>query len=74
LKLNQERTRLWEELVAAAPGDGDTCAEPANSYVTLNYLFNLYERPDEAWKYSQLAMQTRERQVQILNKTPATEA
>jgi serine/threonine protein kinase len=72
LKLNQERTRLWEELVAAAPDDGDDCAELASSYGTLNYLLNLYERPDDASKYSQLAMQTREREVQILNKTPAT--
>ncbi|HSP61701.1 MAG TPA: serine/threonine-protein kinase, partial [Pyrinomonadaceae bacterium] len=72
LKLNQERTRLWEELVAAAPDDGDTCAELASSYGTLNYLLNLYERPDEASKYSRLAMQTREREVKILNKTPAT--
>ena len=72
LKLNQERTRLWEELVAAAPDDGDDCAELASSYGTLNYLFSLYERPDEASKYSRLEMQTRGREVQILNKTPAT--
>ena len=72
LKLNQERTRLWEELLAAAPNDGDTCAELASSYSTLVYLLNLYERPDEAAKYSRLVQQTREREIQLLDKTPAT--
>lgn len=72
LKLNQERTRLWEELVTVAPNDGDTCAELASSYSTLVYLFNLYERPDEAAKYSRLVQQTREREIQLLDKNPAT--
>jgi serine/threonine protein kinase len=72
LKLNHERTRLWEELVAAAPGDGETCAELASSYSTLVYLLNLYERPDEAANYSRLVQQTREREIQLLDKNPAT--
>ena len=72
LKLNQERTRLWEELVAAAPDDGDTCAELASSYGTLNYLLNLYERPDEAANYSRLVQQPRVREIQLLGKNPAT--
>jgi tetratricopeptide (TPR) repeat protein len=72
LKLNQERTRLWEELFAAAPADGDTCAELASSYSTLVYLLNLYERPDEAANYSRLVQQTREREIQLLDKNPAT--
>ena len=61
LKLNEERTRLWEELVAAEPDDGETCAELASSYGTLNWLLKLYERPDEAANYSRLVQQTRER-------------
>jgi serine/threonine protein kinase len=72
LKLNEERTRLWEELVAAAPGDGETCAGLASSYSTLVYLLNLYERPDEAANYSRLVQQTREREIQLLDKNPAT--
>jgi serine/threonine protein kinase len=72
LKLNEERARLWEELVAAAPSDGETCAELASSYSTLVYLLNLYERPDEAANYSRLVQQTREREIQLLDKNPAT--
>ncbi|HBB97510.1 MAG TPA: hypothetical protein DC054_19180 [Blastocatellia bacterium] len=72
LNLNQERTRLWEELVAAAPNDGDNYAELASSYSTLVYLFNLYERPEEAANYSWLVQQTRAREIQLLDKSPAT--
>jgi hypothetical protein len=72
LKLNQERTRLWEELVAAAPDDGDDRAELASSYSTLAYLLNLYERPDEAANYSRLVQHTREREIELLDKNPAT--
>ena len=72
LKLNQERARLWEELVKAAPGDGETCAQLASAYYTLYYLLDLYERPDEAANYSRLILRTREREVQLLDKSQAT--
>ena len=72
LKLNQERARLWEELVKARPSDGETYSELANVYFGLTYLLNLYERPDEATSYSRLLLQTREREIQLLDKNPAT--
>ena len=72
LKLNQERARLWEELVRAHPSDGETNSELGTAYSTLSYLLNLYERPDEAAGYSRLLLQTREREVQLLDKHPAT--
>ena len=58
--------------VAAAPGDGETCAGLASSYSTLVYLLNLYERPDEAANYSRLVQHTREREIELLDKNPAT--
>ncbi|HEX3084269.1 MAG TPA: hypothetical protein VHP99_07105, partial [Pyrinomonadaceae bacterium] len=72
LKLNQERVLLWEQLVKAQPNDGDTCDQLANAYNTLNYLFNLYERPDEAARYRRLIIQAREREVHLLDKSQAT--
>jgi tetratricopeptide (TPR) repeat protein len=72
LKLNQERVRLWEELVKARPSDGETCEELASAYYTLNYLLTLYERPDEASGYQRLGLQAREREVQLLDKPEAT--
>jgi len=72
LKLNLERAKLREEIIAAVPSDGEAYASLEGAYVTLSYLLNLYERPDEAAKYDQLTTQTREREVQLLNKTAAT--
>jgi tetratricopeptide (TPR) repeat protein len=72
LKLNEERARLREELVKARPSDGETYELLANAYSTMNYLLNLYERPDEAAGYQRLRLQTREREVQLLDKTEAT--
>ncbi|MFN2576448.1 MAG: protein kinase [Pyrinomonadaceae bacterium] len=72
LKLNQERARLWEELAKAAPGDGENYAELASAYATLKYIFTLYERPDDAANYSRLILQTREREVQLLDKSQAS--
>jgi serine/threonine protein kinase len=72
LELNQERARLWEELAKARPSDGETCKELAGAYYTLNYLLSLYERPNEAGGYRRLLLQAREREVQLLDKTQAT--
>jgi tetratricopeptide (TPR) repeat protein len=60
-------------MAKASPTDGDTLAELSGGYGTLNYLFSLYERPEEASNYSRLAMRTRERLVQVLDKSPATD-
>ena len=72
LKLNQERAQLDEQIVAATPDNGEAYDELATAYYTLGYLLNLYERPAEAGKYDQLMTRTREREVQLLNKVPAT--
>src|SRR6185369_16856973 len=72
LKLNRERTQLHEQIVAATPDNGEAFDELATDYYTLNYLLSLYEKPDEAARYAQLDTQTREREVQLLNKTAAT--
>jgi serine/threonine protein kinase len=72
LKLNQERAQLDEQIVAATPDNGEAYDELATAYYTLGYLLNLYERPEEAGKYDQLMTRTREREVQLLNKVPAT--
>lgn len=72
VKINQERARLWEELFKASPDDGNTCGELASAYGTLNYLLSLYERPNEAANYSRLLRQTREREVQLLDKSTAS--
>ena len=44
----------------------------ATAYYTLGYLLKLYERPEEAAKYDRLVTRIREREVQLLNKVPAT--
>jgi serine/threonine protein kinase/tetratricopeptide (TPR) repeat protein len=72
LKLNLERAQLREQLAAAVPSDGEVYSQLESAYATLSYLHNLYERPDDAAKYDKRVKQTREREVQLLNKTPAT--
>jgi len=72
LKLNQERAQLHEQIVAATPDNGEAYDELATTYFTLGYLLNLYERPEEAARYGHLMTRTREREVQLLNKVPAT--
>ncbi len=72
VKLNLERARLREENTAAAPNDAEGYAELGKAYATLNYLVNLYERPDEALNYGRLTMHAWERQVQLLEKASAT--
>ena len=73
LKLGHERMQILEEVAQAAPTDGEAYGELAGAYGTLNYLLNLYERPDEAANYNRLAVQTREQEIKILDKTPATD-
>jgi len=72
LKLDEERVRLREELVKAQPSDGESYDRLASAYYALNYIFNLYERPDEAAGYQRLLVQAREREVQLLDKNGAT--
>jgi predicted negative regulator of RcsB-dependent stress response len=72
VKLNLEHVRLREEIVNAAPGDAEGYADLGQAYSTLEYLLNLYERPDEAMNYARLAEHAWQRQVQLLEGAPPT--
>ena len=72
LKLNLERARLWEQILATNPSDGESYSELASAYGTLNYLYRLYEQTDEASKYSRLEIQIREREANLLEKPNGT--
>lgn len=72
LALLQERARLREEITSSTPNDPEAYRELAGAYGNLKDRSAAYDRRDDALRYVQLAVQAREHEAELLEKTAQT--
>ena len=68
----REAARLREEIVAANPSDLQALNNLAGTYLGLGLLFQNTEQQDESLVYFRRAIETRERQIALLDKPELT--